>query len=180
MESVSTSDALIRPWRTATVVVAAIAVAELLVLLALGISTFGQSLLDAATGSTTHAARPATSHTQRTATSHSSLRVDTHEKLAAPRLPRSETSVLILNGNGIAGAAADESQLLHQKHYIVADVGNAGRTDYPRSLVMYRPGFKPEAARLARDLRVRIVSPLDGLRKSDLMGAHVAVVIGRK
>jgi hypothetical protein len=43
---------------------------------------------------------------------------------------------------------------------------------------MYRPGYAPEAARFARDLRVKIVSPLDGLRQRDLMGAHVAVVIG--
>jgi hypothetical protein len=57
-------------------------------------------------------------------------------------------------------------------------VGNATRSDYRRSVVMYRPGYAPEAARFARDLRVKIVSPLDGLRQRDLMGAHVAVVIG--
>jgi hypothetical protein len=43
---------------------------------------------------------------------------------------------------------------------------------------MYRPGYAPEAARLARDLHVKIVSPLDGLRTKDLMGAHVAIVLG--
>ena len=43
---------------------------------------------------------------------------------------------------------------------------------------MYRPGYAPEAARFARDLSVKIVSPLDGLRKKDLMGAHVAIVLG--
>jgi hypothetical protein len=43
---------------------------------------------------------------------------------------------------------------------------------------MYRPGYAPEAARFARDLRVKLVSPLDGLRRKDLLGAHVAIVIG--
>jgi hypothetical protein len=43
---------------------------------------------------------------------------------------------------------------------------------------MYRPGYAGEAARFARDLRVKIVSPLDGLRLKDLMGAHVALVLG--
>ena len=180
MQSVSTSDALIRPWRTATLVVAAIAVAELLVLLALGISTYGQSILDAATGSTTHSARSTKTDTQRTPATHTTRPAKQHQSLAAPRLPRTETSVLVLNGNGVSGAAATESDRLHRKGYIVAAVGNAGRTDYPHSIVMYRPGFKPEAAGLARDLRVKIVSPLDGLRKSDLMGAHVALVMGAR
>ncbi len=179
MQSISTSDALVRPWRTATIVVAAIAVAELLVLLALGITTYGQSILDATTGSTTHA-QSTKSHTQRTPTAHTTRPAKEHETSAAPRLPRTETSVLVLNGNGVSGAAATESDRLHRKGYVVAAVGNAGRSDYPRSIVMYRPGFKPEAARLARDLRVKIVSPLDGLRKSDLMGAHVAIVIGAR
>jgi hypothetical protein len=44
---------------------------------------------------------------------------------------------------------------------------------------MYRPGFEREAKRLAADLRVKLVGPLDGLRAPDLMGAHLAVVIGR-
>jgi len=180
VQSVSTSDALIRPWRTATLVVAAIAVAELLVLLALGISTYGQWILDAATGSTTHSARSTKTDTRRTPTTHTTRPAKQHQSLAAPRLPRTETSVLVLNGNGVSGAAATESDRLHRKGYIVAAVGNAGRTDYPHSIVMYRPGFKPEAARLAGDLRVKIVSPLDGLRKSDLMGAHVALVMGAR
>jgi hypothetical protein len=32
--------------------------------------------------------------------------------------------------------------------------------------------------RLARDLRIRIVGPLDGMNVRQLMGAHVAVVVG--
>ena len=86
--------------------------------------------------------------------------------------------MLVLNGNGIAGAAASTGELVRHKGYVVAAVGNAPRSDYRRSVVMYRPGYAPEAARFARDLSVKIVSPLDGLRLKDLMGAHVAVVLG--
>ena len=43
---------------------------------------------------------------------------------------------------------------------------------------MYRPGYRGEALRLARDLRIRIVGPLDGIRTRELMGAHVALVVG--
>ena len=43
---------------------------------------------------------------------------------------------------------------------------------------MYRPGYRGEAVRLARDLRIRIVGPLDGITARELMGAHVALVVG--
>jgi hypothetical protein len=43
---------------------------------------------------------------------------------------------------------------------------------------MYRPGFEGEAKRLGRDLRIRHVTPLDGMRIRDLQGAHVALVVG--
>ena len=39
-------------------------------------------------------------------------------------------------------------------------------------------GRRPEALRLARDLGIRLVSPLDGLRPRDLLGAQLAVVVG--
>jgi hypothetical protein len=37
-----------------------------------------------------------------------------------------------------------------------------------------------EAERLARDLRVRLVAPLDGLRRRDLHGAHLVLVLGSR
>ena len=43
---------------------------------------------------------------------------------------------------------------------------------------MYRPGRRAEAERLAKDVRAKVVAPLDGLRLRDLMGAHVALVLG--
>jgi hypothetical protein len=84
---------------------------------------------------------------------------------------------MVLNGNGVSGAAHEAASRVREHGYSVGEVGNAARTDYMRSLVMYRPGYRGEALRLARDLRIKIVGPLDGLRVSDLMGAHVAVVV---
>jgi hypothetical protein len=57
-------------------------------------------------------------------------------------------------------------------------VGNAPRSGYGRSVVIYRAGFRPEALRLGRDLGIRLVSPLDGLRVKNLAGAKLAVVVG--
>jgi hypothetical protein len=43
---------------------------------------------------------------------------------------------------------------------------------------MYRGKFRPEALRLARDVHARLVTPLDGLRPSQLMGAQLVLVLG--
>jgi hypothetical protein len=49
---------------------------------------------------------------------------------------------------------------------------------YAHSLVMYRPGYEGEGRRLARDLGIRMVTLLDGMRTSDLHGAKAVVIIG--
>ena len=95
-----------------------------------------------------------------------------------PLLPRRLVSVTILNGNGVSGAAASEASRVRARGYIVGRVGNAPRGSYGHSVVMYRAGRVREARRLARDLGVAIVSPLDGLRKGDLHGAKLALVVG--
>jgi hypothetical protein len=46
-------------------------------------------------------------------------------------------------------------------------------------MVMYRGNHRREAERLARDLGLKRVGPLDGIRARELMGAHLAVVLGR-
>ncbi len=43
---------------------------------------------------------------------------------------------------------------------------------------MYRPGRRPEAKRLAAEMGVSLVGPLDGIGPRQLQGAHVAVVLG--
>ena len=87
--------------------------------------------------------------------------------------------MIVLNGNGIAGAAAATAGSIKVKGYLVAATGNATRSDYGRSVVMYRAGRKPEAQRLARDLGIKLVGPLEGMSTRDLFGAHVALVLGR-
>jgi hypothetical protein len=84
---------------------------------------------------------------------------------------------MVLNGNGVSGAAHIAADKVRSRGYSIGEVGNAKRTDYMRSVVMYRPGYRGEALRLARDMRIKIVGPLDGLKVRDLMGAHVAVVV---
>jgi pyruvate/2-oxoglutarate dehydrogenase complex dihydrolipoamide acyltransferase (E2) component len=173
--SAPTQDALVRPWRTATIVASLVAAVELVLIAVLAIALFGQPLLDWAQGATDRAAAPAA---KKRAPAPVEQRAQPNTGPAKPKLARTETSVLVLNGNGVAGAAAATGQLVRRKGYVIAAVGNATRTDYRRSVVMYRPGYAGEAARFARDLHIKIVSPLDGLRRKDLMGAHVAIVLG--
>jgi hypothetical protein len=99
-------------------------------------------------------------------------------KVGAPKLARSQTSVLVLNGNGISGAAGEAGRRVRGLGYVVGGVGNAPHSDFGRSVVMFRRGYEPEARRLAKDVGIKVVGPLDGLRARDLMGAQLALVVG--
>ena len=150
------------PWRTIAVVIAGVATLELLIIVIVGVALVAKPMAHAAI--TRAAKAPAV-------------------KKPAPEpmlqlLPRRLTSVTILNGNGVAGAAATEASRVRARGYKIGVVGNAPRGSYGHSVVMYRAGRVREARRLARDLGIAIVSPLDGLRKGDLHGAKLAVVVG--
>jgi hypothetical protein len=84
---------------------------------------------------------------------------------------------MVLNGNGEAGAAHAAADRVQAHGYRLGDVGNAPAI-MPHSIVMFRPGFAAEGWRLARDLHVRIVRPLDGMRPSQLLGAHLVLILG--
>lgn len=94
-----------------------------------------------------------------------------------PTLSRARTTVLVLNGNGVTGAAATASRPVRRLGYSIKGVGNAQRSDYPKSVVMFRPGLRSEAVRFARDLDVKIVGPLDGVRIGELHGARLVYVV---
>jgi hypothetical protein len=157
---------LAHPWRTRAIIAAAVAAVELVVLLVAGILLVTPAL-------SRHVRREATAKVLAPAPAKQATK-----KPERPTLTRGETSVIVLNGNGRTGAAATEAARVRGLGYMVGGVGNAPRTTYGRSVVMYRPGFRPEAVRLARDAHIRIVTPLDGLRRSQLQGAHLALVLG--
>ena len=147
-------------WRTIAVVAAGIATLELIGLVLAGTALLAKPVARAARAEAQH--KPGTPA----------------KTPARPLLPRRAVSVTVLNGNGIAGAAAATAARVRARGYPIGNVGNAPRSGYGRSVVMYRVGRRPEALRLARDLGIRLVSPLDGLRPRDLLGAQLAVVVG--
>ncbi len=101
-----------------------------------------------------------------------------HVAVPAAHLARGKVSVIVLNGNGRHGAAASTASRVSRRGYRVRGVANASSSDFTRSLVMYRRGFEGEGRRLARDLGIHIVGPLDGMRASQLHGAQAVVVVG--
>jgi hypothetical protein len=153
-------------WRTATIVVSAVAALELAVLLAIGVAVLGKSV----------------AHRVQHAALAKAAGVQQVPKPGPPgkaRLTRRETDVLVLNGSGAAGAAGNAADLIRARGYRITSVGNAPtQSSSTRTLVMFRPGYRAEAARLARDVHAKLVAPLDGMRRGALMGAQVVLVVG--
>jgi hypothetical protein len=154
---------LVRPWRRATIAVSAIAALELCALAGIALVVLGN---------------PLTGHLRESAAAAAPRR---RAALPAPAkkalLERSETSVMVLNGNGRAGAAHAAADRVSAHGYLLGNVGNAPGS-VAHTVVMYRAGYAAEGARLGRDLHVRVVRPLDGMRPTQLLGAHLVLIIG--
>ena len=162
---------LVRPWRRATLVASAVAAIELVLLIGAGAMLVAKPL--------SHVIRH---HAQVAALTPAKKVVAQaiHQMKAPPgrARPRGTLKIMVLNGNGQSGAAADEAGKLKQLGYRVAGTANAHRQDYASSVVMYSPGYRAEGLRLATDLGVKVVGPLDGMRKSTLHGGELAVILG--
>jgi hypothetical protein len=150
------------PWRTIAVVAAGVATLELLALVVTA---------------TALVAKPMAKHARAEAVKRAAAPQQTKVPTRAP-LARRLVTVTVLNGNGVSGAAADTASRVRARGYKIRKVGNAPRSGYGRSVVVYRAGFRPEALRLGHDLGIGLVSPLDGLRVRNLAGAKLAVVVG--
>jgi LytR cell envelope-related transcriptional attenuator len=159
-------------WRTVAYVATAIAVFELVVLLVIG----GTSLVTTVSNRVEKAAVKRALETPAPA-KQTKATIRPPAKVAA-KLPRTKVRVLVLNGNGRQGAAAVAAARVQQRGYRIGGVANASRSNFARSIVMYRPSFIGEGRRLARDLGVKQVTPLDGMRLSQLNGAHVVFILG--
>ena len=73
---------------------------------------------------------------------------------------------------------ASAASLVQARGYPAPVVGNAPRTGYARTLVMYAPRFRAEAIRFQRDLNLSVVAPLDGMTPKELKGAHLVEILG--
>jgi hypothetical protein len=155
------------PWRAVAVLAAGIALAELVALIAVGLI---RAAPHAHTVPKAVAAPRAAAH----------IRAIAQPKIpSVPLRPRSQVRVLVLNGNGVGGAAATEAAQLQARGYHVGGATNAGRHDYAQSMVMFVPGWVKEARRLARDTGIRMVAPVDGLRPAQLARSKIVILLGK-
>jgi hypothetical protein len=154
-----------RDWRKLALILGAVAAAEALVVLILGIVIIAPSISH-------HLEKAARSSTVPQGA------VGPHTPAGKAKLTPAQTPVMVLNGNGRSGAAASSAATVRHDGYKLAKVGNAQRMDYPVSLVMYRPGMRAEALKFAKTMHVRSVGPLDGIRVSKLGRAKLVYIVG--
>ena len=95
-----------------------------------------------------------------------------------PPRPRSRISVLVLNGNGVSGAAGTTATAILARGYGHAIPGDAPQLDYARSLVLFRPSWQREAKRLARDVKIPAVATLDGRVAPEYAHVPLIVILG--
>jgi hypothetical protein len=158
------------PWRTATLVAGGIAMLELVALIVGGTALLARPL-NHSSPTTKASATPAV---RLVAHVPHALKVKSH-----PLRSRSHVAVLVLNGNGVQGAASSEAAHLQGLGYRIGGAKNAVRHDYARSMVMYAPGWHKEAQRLSRDTGIRMVAPADGMTPSALKASPLVLLLGR-
>jgi hypothetical protein len=165
------------PWRGAALVALVVAAVELMALLALAgvrlVPPLHTAQAPAATPATTPAAHSKPATHPKTTPAHKPAVVR-----ATPLRAHSRLSVLVLNGNGITHAAANEAAGLLRRGYRAASSADAPNHDYTRSLVLFAPGYAREGRRLAHELGVKIVGPLDGMTPAELKGSQLVVILG--
>jgi len=147
------------PWRAAALAAAAVALFELTALLALA----GARLFHVHHAAVPTRPTPGTGQVSRE-----------HVQLLRPR---SRISVLVLNGNGVSGAAGAEATQLLRKGYRHAVPSDAPST-YAQSVVLFRPGWQREARRLARDAGIGAATPLDVRLPGSERGYQVVLILG--
>ncbi|HXR12501.1 MAG TPA: LytR C-terminal domain-containing protein [Gaiellaceae bacterium] len=170
------------PWRTATLVASAVAALELVGLIAVGALLLAHPFRHAAKTAASTTSAPVT-HPQRHAQPvRHPVAVPAQDRFGPipshPLRARSQVRVLVLNANGVQGAAHTEAARLQSLGYPIGGAANAPSHHYAQSMVMYVPGYLKEARRLARDAGVRLVAPVDGLRPAALSGSRLVVLLG--
>lgn len=98
-------------------------------------------------------------------------------KSKAGAVDPSRVEVAVLNGTATAGLASQFSDRVEKQGFQIGAVTNS-QSSFDQSVVMFKPGFKPEASEVAKGLKISRVRPITGDIASSASTAKVAVVIG--
>ena len=93
------------------------------------------------------------------------------------QLRPADVEVAVLNGTAVPGLAARFGDQIEHKGFKLGAVTNSA-SSFARSVVEYRNGFKPEASRVAHDLKIGRVRPMTSDIVQVSAGASVSAVIG--
>lgn len=93
--------------------------------------------------------------------------------------PKSAYTVLVLNGSGVTGAAANLVPVVDQRGWNTATPGNATTQTEKTSFVVYLPGKEAVADNLAIDLGITKKVPQDGVEiPADAADVDAVVIVG--
>jgi len=89
-----------------------------------------------------------------------------------------DVTVAVLNGTSVPGLGAKVSDDVTANKFQLGNVGDS-RKEYDQTVVMYEPGEKKAASKLAKDLGVNPVQKIDRPTQQAAGGADVVVIAGR-
>ena len=92
-------------------------------------------------------------------------------------LDPSSVQVAVLNGTDVEGLAGRFGDQIDERGYSLGAITNSPTT-FEQSVVMFRPGFKPEAERVARELNINEVRAMGDAIADASASAKVAVIVG--
>ena len=109
----------------------------------------------------------------------SSAKTDTGKTKVAKKavLKPGEIEVAVLNGTSVPGLAATYGEKVEEKGFEQGRVTNSKET-FETSVVMFKPGHKPEAKTVSKRLSIPKVMPIDAEISAITEEANVAVVVG--
>ena len=103
-------------------------------------------------------------------------------EVVVPAPPITQTPLVVWNGVGADGTAAEAARQLMLKKYPIVSVGDAPDHSYMHTYVMYQ-GKDPAGKSAANDLIKRmhldnaVAQPMDGVRKDQLAGARLLLIV---
>ncbi len=98
-------------------------------------------------------------------------------KQASAQVKPSEIEVSVLNGTSVPGLAATVGDQVEGKGFDLGAVTNSSAS-FADSVVMFTPGHKMEARKVAKQLSISKLQPMSAEIESVSAGADVAVIVG--
>lgn len=98
-------------------------------------------------------------------------------KQAAAKIKPAEIETAVLNGTAVPGLAATWGDKVEEKGFQLGAVTNSSAS-FATSVIMFKRGHKPEARKVAKQLKISKLQLMTGEIESVSAGAPVAVIVG--